>query len=111
MVKIYYYNMFSKEISVDDEYGVPSQDMRRWVSLGDYQKLEAEMKELRQQIKDPADDGWIQWGGCAKSPVDSTTLIQVRFRDGSVHLSPAIHHYEWRHFDKWFDIMAYRLVK
>jgi len=57
-----------------------------------------------------ADDGWVEWAG-GKRPVDSTTLIEVRFRNGQQYLSPAIHHYEWRHFDKWSDIIAYRVVK
>ncbi len=55
-------------------------------------------------------DGWIEWGG-GKRPVDSTTLITVRFRNGEEHLSPVKHHYEWRHFNRWNDIVAYRVVK
>lgn len=55
-------------------------------------------------------DGWIELGGGTR-PVQSTTLIEIKFRNGGIHASPAKHHYEWRHFDRWCDIIAYRIVK
>jgi len=59
---------------------------------------------------DTQDDGWVEWNG-GKRPVDSTTLIQVRFRNGEERLSPAKHNFEWRHCGSVFDIIAYRVVK
>lgn len=71
---------------------------------------EPEQAGVRKEDTQVEDDGWIEWGGGAR-PVQNTTLIELKFRNGEINLSPAKHHYEWRHFDRWSDIIAYRVVK
>lgn len=54
-------------------------------------------------------DAWIEWGG-GKRPVGCNEPIEIRFRNGEEHRAPPVHHYEWRHLNKWSDIIAYRVV-
>lgn len=94
--------------------GVLNTDMNTgsWVRYSDYQKLEAELEQLRQQVKGPADDGWIEWAG-GECPVGVEQMVEVRWRDRATDIDLA-------GFYDWFvqngeysasDIIAYRVVK
>ena len=90
-----------------------------YVRYEDYQKLEAELEQLRQQVKAPADDGWIEWGG-GECPVETGTLVDVRYRDGQeLYALPANEVHPgardaqqdfWENHDFKNDIVAYRIV-
>lgn len=60
----------------------------------------------------PADDGWIEWGG-GKCPVNINSLVNVRYRNGGEDLeSRRAEVYNWSHNDKdCYPIIAYRVVK
>lgn len=58
-------------------------------------------------------DGWIDWPG-GEFPVIESTMVDVRYRDGSIHKAQRADSYEWGHGYAHFvttgaDIIAYRL--
>lgn len=80
-----------------------------WVTYEDYQKLEAELKSLRQQVKAPDADGWIEWGG-GECPVGDGTLIGVKYRSGYAVPDCEPELQDWEHSGFATDIIAYRIV-
>ena len=80
-----------------------------YVRLADYQKLEAELEQLRQQVAAPADDGWIEWAG-GECPTRLCEVIDVRWRAGGTMTVIAGEHV-WVHDGTFEDIIAYRVVK
>lgn len=82
------------------------------VSYEDYQKLEAELEALRQQVKPPVDDGWIAWGG-GERPAPKGTLVDIHLRDGGKHFGCHVEEWEWGHeYHKVIDpIIAYRVIR
>lgn len=59
----------------------------------------------------PDADGWIQWNGEPKSPVDKGTLVDVKMKSGEFHKAQLLDDENWSH--SWGDgnIVAYRLHK
>ena len=57
----------------------------------------------------PADDGWILWGG-GDCPVGSEVVVTARFRFGGQITNPA-KALRWFHAYDEGDIIAYRVVK
>lgn len=57
----------------------------------------------------PADDGWIEWGG-GENPAEGK-LVQVEYRDGFVNDEQPSGSYRWYHEPNNCDIIAYRVVK
>ncbi|MHB3890066.1 hypothetical protein ACYBYO_25965, partial [Klebsiella pneumoniae] len=60
-------------------------------------------------------DGWIDWSG-GECPVIESAMVDVRYRDGSIHKAQRADSYEWGHGYAHFvttgaDIIAYRLHK
>jgi hypothetical protein len=60
-------------------------------------------------------DGWIDWPG-GECPVIESAMVDVRYRDGSIHKAQRADSYEWGHGYAHFvttgaDIIAYRLHK
>ena len=58
-------------------------------------------------------EGWIEWSG-GEFPVEESVLVDVKFRDGSIHKAQRANYYEWGHGRPHFattscDIIAYRL--
>lgn len=58
-------------------------------------------------------EGWIEWSG-GECPVEESVLVDVKFRDGSIHKAQRANYYEWGHVRPHFattgcDIIAYRL--
>lgn len=80
------------------------------VHYEDYQKLEAELEQLRQQVKAQADDGWIEWSG-GECPVPDNTKVQVKFWDGYEPVITEPQGLRWKHFIAHANIIAYRVVK
>lgn len=59
----------------------------------------------------PADDGWIAWGG-GECPVSINARVYVRFRDGEISEDAEIAGLlRWTHVSADWDIVAYRVVK
>ena len=76
--------------------------------------------EAAKAAPQPADDGWIPWGGGA-CPVEVGTRVDAKFRDGEkAYNVPAGDCAEdpdsrsaldWSHMESDYDIIAYRVVK
>ncbi|QHJ79607.1 MAG: hypothetical protein [Caudoviricetes sp.] len=84
-----------------------------YVRLADYQKLEAELEQLRQQVGAPADDGWIEWAG-GECPVAPWEYVSVKHRsDKCVSQNAMASYFDWSNYPSKFDtdIIAYRVVK
>lgn len=82
-----------------------------WVRADPSVKL-AEGFVYRRPIPDAPtpDDGWIPWGG-GDRPVMKNIRVDVKFRNGLLHDSPAAH-LRWDHrYPTDMDIIAYRIVK
>ncbi len=79
-----------------------------YVRLEDYQKLEAELEQLRQQVKEPEDDGWIEWDG-REGPVATGTMVKVRWRNGKEDTDDS-HAYQWGHSGEEWDVVAYKVL-
>lgn len=73
----------------------------------DYQKLESEIKELRQQLEAAA--GWIEWCG-GECPVDEGVWVGFKLSSGITVEANNPEDWEWRWFDTDSRIVAYRLV-
>ena len=41
-------------------------------------------------------EGWIEWSG-GECPVEESVLVDVKFRDGSIHKAQRANYYEWGH--------------
>jgi hypothetical protein len=54
-------------------------------------------------------DGWIAWDGY-KLPAPLGTLMQVKFRDGTVAEQDVCESWVWNHFGVGSDILAYRIA-
>ncbi len=83
-----------------------------YVTYEDYQKLEAEIDQLRQQVKEPADDGWIAWDG-GECPVREDAIVEIRWRDRATDIDLA-GFYDWSVQNGEYsasDIIAYRIVR
>jgi hypothetical protein len=99
---IYRFALSASGVMVNDRGGP-------YVKYEHYQKLEAELESLRQQVTVPADDGWTEWTG-GECPVDGTTVVGVKFVDGYQNEYEACV-LEWGHSNDHADIIAYRTVK
>ena len=60
-------------------------------------------------------EGWIEWSG-GECPVSDNAVVDVRYRDGSIHKAQRADSYEWEHGYAHFvttsaEINAYRLHK
>ncbi len=80
-----------------------------YIVYEDYQKLEAELEQLRQQVKAPSDDGWLEWGG-GECPVPDNTRVQVEFLDGYAPVVAEPQYLRWQTLGVAGDIVAYRIV-
>jgi len=89
--------------------GVTESDYGDWVAYDDYQKLEAELEALRQQVKASSDDGWIAWGG-GDCPVPGGVMVRVRFPNGETGRDCA-KYWDWRRKGDVYSIVAYRLYR
>jgi len=85
-------------------------DFGDYVAYEDYQKLEAELEALRQQVNAPADGGWIEWGGEGEPLECEPPEVEVKFRNGDVGMDYA-NIWWWGHSGDEDDIIAYRVVK
>lgn len=56
-----------------------------------------------------ASEGWIEWGG-GGCPVDTSEIIDIKFRDGGIDTDKALG-WRWHHDNNCADIIAYRLHK
>ena len=91
--------------------GMAYSDSGNYVSYEDYQKLEAELEQLRQQVKASSDDGWIEWGG-GECPVPANALVEVRYKSGGEGPASRAAAYDWSHnMEDCYPIGAYRVVK
>lgn len=52
---------------------------------------------------------WIKWHG-GECPVSLSTLVEVRFRSGSLARARAADDYSWHHDGDSADIVEYRTV-
>ncbi len=77
-----------------------------YVAYEDYQKLEAELEQLRQQVKESY---WIEWGG-GDCPVTDNTKVQLKLRDGDEGFCESTD-WQWFHTGGADDIIAYRIVR
>jgi hypothetical protein len=56
-------------------------------------------------------DGWIEWTGEDRKPVDESLRVRVKFRDGSEsEMQPNYWCWTWRVLEHPRDIVAYRVV-
>ena len=55
-----------------------------------------------------ASDGWIEWGG-GECPVDSSCLVDLKFRNGATEFGYSASAYYWENANLNTDIIAYRL--
>jgi len=87
-------------------------DFGDYVAYEDYQKLEAELEQLRQQVEVPTDDGWIEWKG-GECPLSGETKFTIKFRSGQVYIdsSGSPEWWDWSHTDSYGDIVAYRILE
>lgn len=81
-----------------------------YVRLADYQKLEAELEQLRQQVKAPDADGWIEWSG-GERPVPVGTLVDVKWSSGDIDSGEEAGEWRWSNWMNGPNIVAYRVVK
>ncbi len=94
-----------------DEYGCQVEnDCGDLVTYQDYQKLEAELEQLRQQVKAPVDDGWIEWAG-GNCPVPGRATVDVMWQAKTISLNGLACFWDWDHVEDRANIMAYRVVK
>lgn len=92
-----------------DEYGCHVEnDCGDLVTYHDYQKLEAELEQLRQQVKESEDDGWIEWDG-REGPVATGTMVKVRWRNGEEDTDDS-RAYQWGHSGEEWDVVAYKVL-
>ena len=60
----------------------------------------------------PDADGWIDWAGGDCPPVYADTEVWIKLRDGSASDNKRkAEYYNWRHHDKCYDIIKYRIAK
>ncbi|MGL4751439.1 MAG: hypothetical protein ACRCXB_03305 [Aeromonadaceae bacterium] len=59
----------------------------------------------------PDADGWIEWNGEPKSPVDKGTLVDVKMKGGTCHEAQILDDENWGHYWGDGDIISYRLHK
>ena len=55
----------------------------------------------------PASEGWIEWGG-GECPVESSALVDLKFRNGVVEIGHNASAYYWENANLTYDIIAYR---
>ena len=79
-----------------------------YYNKGEIMFSESDLDIISLWQEEPDADGWIKWEG-GKSPVDGDTLVDVKFRDGSV--ADNKRGFYWRHINVGSDIVAYRLSK
>lgn len=82
----------------------------RFVTYEDYQKLEAELEALRQQLAAPEDDGWIEWGG-GECSLSKWCRVDVILRSGEDISGGVAAFWDWSHRAMPSDIIAYRVLK
>lgn len=70
------------------------------------------MAEERAKLKTPKanGDGWVRHRG-GKCPVDDFTLVDVKWRDGSIHEGKTATSWLWYHTKDDDDIMRYKIHK
>ena len=56
------------------------------------------------------DDGWIEWNG-GERPVPDGTKTFLKFRDGEGFCTACPQAQEWGHYDRGYDIIAYKVIK
>lgn len=81
-----------------------------YVKYDAYQKLEAELEQIRQQVKAPGDDGWIEWAG-GERPVPVGTLVDVKWSSGDIDSGEEAGEWRWSNWMNGPNIVAYRVVK
>lgn len=59
-------------------------------------------------LKDDA-DGWIDWPGGECPPVSTSTVVDVKFKNGNVQSGYPAGEYSWEHAWQGANIIAYRL--
>lgn len=77
------------------------------------EQYEAALAASKEPLTGTGVDGWIDWPG-GECPISDSTMVDVRYRDGSIHKAQRADSYEWGHGYAHFvttgaDIIAYRL--
>ena len=62
------------------------------------------------EVAQPDADGWISWTG-GECPVDATTRLDVRCRNGDGERGTLAWMFSWSHEDEGDDIVAYRVAE
>lgn len=81
-----------------------------------YERRAAEALALADAIRakmraaQDAQAGWIEWIG-GERPVPGETRVDLRLRDGSCYSHAAASMFRWEHYDPYWDIITYRIIK
>lgn len=102
---VYRFALTASGVMVNDRGGP-------FVKYEDYQKLEAELASLGQQVTAPEDDGWIDWGG-GECPVSDDARVEVKFKGYDIGYVEIACWLDWGYNESMpgEDIIAYRIVK
>lgn len=102
------------------DFGFASWNNGDWVSGAEFHTAKATdyaatiiTREQYEAALAAKNEGWIEWSG-GECPVEESVLVDVKFRDGSIHKAQRANYYEWGHGRPHFattgcDIIAYRL--